>query len=240
MSVFIALALETVIARIVRMFRSILVAATIFALPVYANDSGRIIMTGTASVSAAPDEAIVTAGVMTKADSARAALSANSKRMSQVFAALKDIDVEDRDISTSSFNISPNWEHGPSGSQQRGYQVSNQVTVRLRDVTFVGAALDTLVRAGANQAGGVRFLVKNQDELLDGARRDAVGKAKARAVLYAEAAGVKLGKIIEITEGGTAMPQPMFAGRAASMEAAPIAAGEQDLSVSVTITWGIE
>jgi len=198
-------------------------------------------MTGTASVSAAPDQAIVTAGVLTKAESARSALSANTKRMRQVFTALKDLDIEERDITTSSFNISPNWEHGPSGSQQRGYQVSNQVTVRLRDVTFVGAALDTLVRAGANQAGGVQFLVKNRDELLDTARAEAVGKAKDRAMLYAEAAGVKLGKIVEITEGGFGGgPQPQFAGRAVAMEAAPIAAGEQDLSVSVTITWALD
>ena len=223
------------------MFRSLFLAVVLLASPALADDKGRIIMTGTASVSAVPDQAIVTAGVMTSADSARAALSQNTKLMSQVFAALKDIDVGDRDIATSNFNISPNWEHGPSGSRQNGYQVSNQVTVRLRDVTFVGAALDTLVRAGANQAGGVQFIVKERDTLLDTARAEAVKKAKARATLYADAAGVKLGNIVEITEGGSrGIPQPMFAGRAASMEAAPIAAGEQDLSVSVTITWSLE
>jgi len=224
------------------MFRPLILAAALIATPVFADeDKGRIVMTGTASVSATPDEAVVTAGVLSKAESARAALSANTKRMKQVFAALKDLDIEDRNITTSSFNISPNWEHGSSGSRQRGYQVSNQVTVRLNDVTFVGAALDTLVRAGANQAGGVRFIVKNRDELLDSARTEAVEKAKDRAMLYAEAAGVKLGKIIEITEGGSGRgPQPVFAGRNASMEAAPISAGEQDLSVSVTITWALK
>lgn len=224
------------------MFRPLILAVALIATPALAdNDTGRIVMTGTANVSATPDEAVVTAGVLTKADSARAALSSNTKQMRQVFTALKDLNIEERDITTSSFNISPNWEHGPSGSQQRGYQVSNQVTVRLRDVTFVGAALDTLVRAGANQAGGVQFIVKNRDELLDSARTEAVGKAKDRAALYAEAAGVKLGKIIEITEGGFGrVPQPAFAGRAVALEAAPIAAGEQDLSVSVTITWAID
>ena len=222
------------------MFRPLMIAAVLFASPALADDKGRIIMTGTASVSAVPDQAIVTAGVVTNSKSARAALSENTKKMSQVFAALKDINVEDRDVTTSNFNISPNWEHGPNGSRQNGYQVSNQVTVRLHDVTFVGAALDTLVRAGANQAGGVQFLVEDRDTLLDTARAEAVTKAKARATLYADAAGVKLGDIIEITEGGMRGPMPVFAGRAASMEAAPIAAGEQDLSVSVTITWALE
>ncbi len=223
------------------MFRPFLIAALLIASPAIAEDrDGRIIMTGTASVSATPDQAIVSAGVMTTAKSARAALSENTKLMNQVFAALKDLNIEDRNITTSRFNISPHWEHGPNGSQQNGYQVSNQVTVRLDDVTAVGAALDTLVRAGANQAGGVQFLVKKRDELLDTARTEAVGKAKDRATLYAEAAGVKLGKIVEITEGRShRRPQPVFAGRAASLEAAPIAAGEQDLSVSVTITWAL-
>jgi len=223
------------------MLRSLFVAALLITSPAIAGDEGRIIMTGTASISAPPDQAIVSAGVMTKAPSARAALSENTKRMKQVFSALKDLNVEDRDMSTSNFNISPNWEHGPSGSQQNGYQVSNEVTVRLHDVTLVGAALDTLVRAGANQAGGVRFIVKDRDTLLDTARAKAVANAKSRATLYAEAAGVELGKIIEITERGShGGPSPVFAGRAVAMEAAPIAAGEQDLSVSVTITWALE
>ena len=121
------------------MLRSVILAATLVALPFSAQaEDGKIVMTGTASISAAPDLAIVSAGVMTKADSARDALSANTKQMRQVFEALKALDIEDKDITTSSFNISPNWEHGPSGSQQRGYQVTNQVTIRLRDVTFVG------------------------------------------------------------------------------------------------------
>ncbi len=224
------------------MFRPLFLVAALAASPALADDhGGTIVMTGTASVSATPDLAIVSAGVMTTAESARAALAENSKRMSQVFAALKDIEVEERDITTSSFNISPNWEHGPSGSRQKGYQVSNQVTVRLRDVTFVGAALDTLVRAGANQAGNVQFVVQDRDAVLDSARAEAVKKARDRATLYADAAGVSLGPILKITEGGNAGPRgPMFADRAVAMEsAAPVAAGEQDLSVSVTITWSL-
>jgi uncharacterized protein YggE len=224
------------------MFRPLFLVAALIASPALAAEQGgKIVMTGTASVSAKPDLAIVSAGVMTTADSARTALAENSKRMSQVFAALRDIDVEERDITTSSFNISPNWEHGPTGSRQRGYQVSNQVTVRLRDVTFVGAALDTLVRAGANQAGNVQFVVQDRDTVLDSARAEAVKKARSRATLYAEAAGVALGPILEIVEGGSSgLQEPMFAGRAVAMEsAAPVAAGEQDLSVSVTITWAL-
>lgn len=225
------------------MLRPLAIAFALIVTPVLADDdTGKIVMTGTAQVSAKPDLAIVSAGVVTKGQNARDALSANTKTMRGVFEALKSLDIEERDINTSAFNISPHWEHGPSGSKQNGYEVRNQVTIRLRDVSFVGAALDTLVRAGANQAGGVQFLVEDQDKLLNGARKEAVQKAKARASLYAEAAGVKLGSILNITEGGGALPPgPVFArGMEASMEAAPIASGEQDLSVSVTITWALD
>lgn len=227
------------------MFRPAVLALSMALLPaaVQADDkAGRIVMTGTASVAAKPDLAMVSAGVVTKADNARDALSANSKTMREVFEALKALDIEDRDITTSSFNISPAWEHSSTGTRQRGYEVRNQVTIRLRDVSFVGAALDTLVKAGANQAGGVQFIVENQDELLDSARKEAVQKAKARATIYAEAAGVELGPILEITEGGSyPTPGPVFGRQMeAAMEAAPIASGEQDLSVSVTITWALD
>ncbi len=226
------------------MFRPfvIVIAAAFLVQPAFAgDDKGRIVMTGTAGISAVPDEAVVSAGVQTKGDTAREALSDNTGRMKQVFAALSDLGIDPRDISTSSFNISPHWEHGSSGSRQRGYQVSNQVTVRLRNVNAVGEVLDTLVTAGANQAGGVRFIVKNRDSLLDSARVEAVSKAKARAVLYAQAAGVRLGDVIRITEGGTqGGPQPVFEARAASFQAVPVSAGEQDLSVSVTVTWALK
>lgn len=227
------------------MLRPMFIAAALLLVPasVQAEDRrGQIVMTGTATANAKPDLALVSAGVVTKGQSARDALAANTKTMRGVFAALKDLDIEERDVTTSNFSISPNWEHGSTGSRQNGYEVRNQVTIRLRDVSFVGAALDTLVRAGANQAGGVQFLVDDPDALLDDARRNAVKKATERAKLYAEAAGVTLGQILEITEGRASPPPgPVFArGMEASVEAAPIASGEQELSVSVTITWALE
>jgi len=228
------------------MFRSALLAATLALSPVtaaLADDDGRIAITGTASINAKPDLASINAGVESTGTTARAALTANSDLMNAVFDAIRTLEIEDRDVGTSNFNISQNWQHGPNGSKPDGYRVSNQVTLRLRDVSRVGEALDALTSAGVNQAGNIQFEVEDADALLDDARREAVGKARTRAELYAAAAGVELGKVIMINEGGgfNPGPRPQFAGMEARMASAPpVAPGEQELSVSVTVTWELK
>jgi len=229
------------------MLRSTLLAATLALAPATAaladDDTGRIAITGTASINAEPDLAMVNAGVESTGATAREALTANSEQMNAVFDAVRALGIEDRDVGTSGFNISQNWRHGPEGSQPDGYRVSNQVMLRLRDVTRVGEALDALTSAGVNQAGNIQFEVENADALLDDARREAVTKARARAELYAAAAGVSLGDVIEISEGGgfSPGPRPQFAAmEARAASAPPVAPGEQKLSVSVTVTWELE
>lgn len=228
------------------MFRSALLAATLALAPVTAaladDDKGRISITGTASIDATPDLATVNAGVESTAPTARDALTANSQKMNTVFDAIKELGIEDRDVGTSNFNISQNWRHGPEGSKPDGYRVSNQVTLRLRDVSRVGEVLDALTTAGVNQAGDIQFDVEGADDLLDAARSEAVGKARKRAELYASAAGVTLGKVMSISEGGyNPAPHPQFAAMESRMASAPpIAPGEQKLSVSVTVTWALE
>ncbi len=227
------------------MFRSALLAATLALAPVTAavadDDKGRISIIGTASIDAKPDLATVNAGVESTGPTARDALTANSKRMTAVFDAIKGLKIEDRDVSTSNFNISQNWRHGPEGSKPDGYRVSNQVTLRLRDVSRVGEVLDALTSAGVNQAGNIQFEVENADTLLDEARSEAVGKARKRAELYAAAAGVTLGKVMNISEGGfNPRPSHQYAAMESRMASAPpIAPGEQKLSVSVTVTWAL-
>lgn len=212
------------------------------ALPVLADDDGgTITITGTASISAKPNIALVNAGVESVGPNARDALSANSKLMNSVFEAIEGLEIDKNDVGTANFNISQNWRHGPNGSKPDGYRVSNQVLLRLRDVSRVGEVLDALTTAGVNQAGNIQFSVKDADTLLDDARREAVKKARARATLYAEAAGVTLGDVLTITEGGQSRaPQPQFARmEAVTSSAPPISPGEQDLSVSVTVTWSL-
>jgi uncharacterized protein YggE len=113
------------------------------------------------------------------------------------------------------------------------------VHVILDDVAKVGATLDALVAAGANQMNGLNFSIKDPASLLARARADAVADAKLRAQQYAAAAGVTLGPIQSITENGGEPPRPMYRMMAMAAAPAPIAAGEESINAGVTIVWEI-
>ena len=161
-------------------------------------------MTGHGEMRATPDMAQVTAGVTTSAPTAASALAANTARMSVVFAAIKKLGVADKDIQTTNFSVSPQYTNGGNNEPSRltGYQVNNEVSVRLEDVTRLGGALDALVSAGANQMNGISFDIRQPAPLLEKARIQAIADARARAQTYAKAAGVTLGAILSISEGG--------------------------------------
>ena len=200
-------------------------------------------MSGHGEVQAAPDQAQVTAGVTTAAPTAAAALSANTARMKTVFAALEKIGVPEKNIQTVNFSVSPQYTNGADNQPPRltGYQVSNDVALRLDDVSRLGAALDALVGAGANQMNGISFSIRDPAPLLDKARADAVANARARAQTYARAAGVTLGPILSISEGGGDAPRPLY--KAVMMSAAravPVAAGEESVTADVAMVWEIQ
>lgn len=207
-------------------------------------------VSGEGEVRAVPDQAQLSAGVVTQGKTAAEALASNSSAMNSVFAALKKRGVPEKSITTSNFSINPQYppyrQDAPNEDRTRiiGYEVSNQVTVILDDVSKVGATLDALVASGANQAGGVSFTIRDPKPLMRNAREDAVKDAVSKAQTLAKAAGVTLGPIVSISEGGGYQPVPMFA-KAMRMDAvaaapAPVAPGEQSLTVNVSITWEIQ
>ena len=202
-------------------------------------------MSGEGSAKSAPDEANLSAGVTTEGITAIQALGANSRAMNAVFATLKKLGIADKDIQTSNFSLSPQYQTykpGTSGPQRIvGYEVSNTVDVTVEDMSQTGAVLDALVSSGSNQIGGISFSIHDTTALLAKAREAAVKDAILRAHTYADAAGVALGPILSLQEGGGEQPRPMY--RAMAMVAAaapPIAGGEQAVSASVSITWEIQ
>lgn len=206
----------------------------------------QITITGQASVSATPDMAVVTARVVTAGKTAPEALSGNSAAMTAVIDKIKAFGIAGKDIQTSGFSINPrytpsqNWTDG--APRIIGYDVSNGVTVKIRDLDTLGAILDTVVASGANQIGGIQFQVSDPEDKLNEARKQAVANARERAMLYAEAAGAELGPILLISETGFGAPRPvaMRMERAMAADAVPIEAGEMALRASVTITWELE
>ena len=204
-----------------------------------------ISVSGEGEISGKPDQARLSAGVVTQAPTAAAALTANTTAMNRVFAALKTSGIPDNKIQTSNFSVQPQYppyrQDAPEPRNIIGYQVSNQVSVIVEDLSKLGSALDALVRGGANQLGGVSFAIANPKPLAERARAAAVADAMAKAKTLASAASVTLGPLLSLEEGTTFRPVPMFEARAALAPAPPpIAIGEQSVTVNVTMSYGIQ
>lgn len=228
-----------------RMFPA-LATAIVLALPAAAETSpATIAVTGEGKVDMAPDMAMLSLGVMTQADTAAAALKANSDGLAGALDRLKAAGVEDRDIQTSGLSLNPNVDYSSSGRepQVRGYTASNMLTVRLRDLSVLGQTLDAVVTEGANTLNGLSFGLQNPDEATDEARRRAVADAAHKAALYAEAAGVSLGRIVTISEQGNyGGPQPMMMAEARFAKDAgsvPVASGEISIGATISVVYEI-
>lgn len=205
-----------------------------------------IVVTGEGEVTAKPDQARLSAGVVSQAQTATAALSANTAAMNRVFAALKQAGIADNKIQTSNFSVSPQYPpYRPNDPQPRtitGYQVSNQVSVTVDDLAKVGPILDALVKSGANESYGLSFSIADPKPFAKQARAAAVADALDKAKTLADAAGLTLGPVLSIQEGGVVVPGPRFMALAAreAAPAPPIAEGEETVRDNVTITYAIQ
>jgi uncharacterized protein len=219
------------------------IAGALLATPALAQTipPATISVTGEATISVPPDQAQIDGGVTSEAKTAREASDANNTAMGKVLLALKGAGIEEKDVQTSRLSLQPqSAPNRPGPSAIVSYRASNRVTVRLRDVTKVANVIDTLVGAGANEIGGINFVVSQASKLLDEAREQAIADARRKAEIYAKAAGVTLGAPLSISEQGFPGPIPfrkMAAGMAAS---APVAQGEETLAVTVSVSWAIK
>ncbi|PZU07953.1 SIMPL domain-containing protein [Sphingomonas sp.] len=204
----------------------------------------RLDISATGEVTRAPDVATIGAGVVTQAATAAAAMAENAQRMTATIAALRKAGIADRDIRTASLRLSPQYRYADNQPPVlTGYQASNQVTVRFREIAKAGGILDALVAAGANQIDGPNFTVDKPEAALDEARTQALATAKARADLYARAAGLRVKRIVRIGESGGAEPpvRPMMLMSArAKMDSTPVQPGEETLGVTLQVTFELE
>lgn len=225
-------------------------AQTLSPAPVVAPGNAVLTISAEGRTTRKPDLALFNAGVATSGKTAAEALSANSAAMNRVIAALRRAGIAERDIQTSNLSLNPVYadmsrQPGDPLEQQVpriiGYQASNTVNVKQRDLAGFGKVIDTLVGSGANQVNGPSFQMNDPEAALDEARTDAMKRARARAQLYASAAGLKVVRVLSINEnGGYSPPQPVMY-RVAMADAAtaptPVAAGEVSLNANVTVTY---
>ncbi|WP_294393048.1 SIMPL domain-containing protein [uncultured Sphingomonas sp.] len=223
------------------------IALIAVAAPAYAAEINTTPIAGTllelsaeGTATRVPDMAVVGAGVVTQAGKADAALSANAQRMTATVAALKAAGIPARDIQTQSISLQPQYRYGENQPPVlTGYQASNRVSVTLRDVARTGAVIDALVAAGANQIDGPNLTIDKPETALDEACGKALATARARAELYAKGAGLSVRRIVRIAESEQAGPpvRPLAMSAMRKAEATPIEAGEQELSVTLNVTF---
>ncbi len=226
-----------------RAARAAIVAGMLLAAPALAQTLPPAVISviGEATVSVPPDLVQIDGGVTSEAKTAREASDANNAAMGKVLLALKGAGIDEKDFQTSRLSLQPQTAPNRAGPNAIvGYRASNRVTIRLREVAKVAGVIDTLVAAGANDIGGINFMVSQASKLLDEAREQAIADARRKAEIYAKAAGVTLGAPLSISEEGNVAPVPyrkMAAGMAAS---APVAQGEETLAVTVSVSWAIK
>jgi uncharacterized protein YggE len=232
---------------------AILIGAAVPAFPAVAQPTGqvtqaiagtRLDLNATGEVTRVPDLATISAGVVSRASTATAALQDNARRMDKVIAAIKAAGIADRDIQTSSINLNPEYKYVENQAPQLvGYTASNQVTIRFRDIRNSGKILDALVREGANQINGPNMSVEHPETALDEARANAIAAGRARAELYARSLGMRVVRVVSVSESGSyapppAPPMPMYArAEAAAAPSTRIEPGEQKLQVTLSMVF---
>ncbi|MBW3096056.1 SIMPL domain-containing protein [Pseudohoeflea coraliihabitans] len=229
-------------------------AALALSQPALANDAavepGIILVSAEGSAQTVPDMAVIQLTVMRQAETARAALDASNAAMQDVLAAMKQAGIADRDLQTSDFSIQPQWNYHRNRDEPEtpptivGYQVSNGLTVRIRELDNLGRILDESISLGVNQGGQIMFTNDDPEATLSEARRNAIAKATKKASEMAAAAGVALGRITQISEqAGARPPMPLMRAEMAMAKdagAVPVATGENSYQVTVQMSWEID
>jgi uncharacterized protein len=219
-----------------------LVAGAALAAPVLAQTPAQITVTGEGQVEAAPDMATMTLGVTTEGPTPAEAMAANSSQLAAVLERLRGAGISDQDLQTTGLSLNPNWQNDATGTAPRiaGYVATNMLTVRIRALDGLGAVLDAAIGQGANTFNGISFGLADPAPAMNEARRRAVADAMARAELLAGAAGVPLGPVLSITEGGASgWPAPAYRMDAAAASPVPVAAGQVSTQASVTMVFSL-
>ena len=209
----------------------------------YAPSDGTLLsVSAQAEARRVPDVATISAGVVTQAADANAAMRANATQMDKVMAAIRAAGIAERDIQTSGVNLNPQYKYVDNQAPAiTGYQASNTVNLKVRDIARLGKVLDALVASGANQVNGPSFEIDQPEAAYDEARRSALDKAQARAAMYAKTLGLRVRRIVSISEGGgfqPPMPMPMMAMARGKAEAdTAVSPGETTLSANLDMVF---
>ncbi|MCC6405426.1 MAG: SIMPL domain-containing protein [Candidatus Yanofskybacteria bacterium] len=202
-----------------------------------------ITVSGTGTVSATPDIAMADLAISVEGSTAASAQTEANRRSKMAVDYLKGVGIKETDIKTSGYSIYPQYDYTDGRTRIRGYQVTQSLAVKIRDMDKANTVLDGVVDAGVNQVNNFRFEIDEPDRLKDEARAKAIADANAKAHGLKSQLGIRLGKIVSFSESGDALP-PIIYGRGGAMDvkvssapAPELPAGENEITVNVTITY---
>lgn len=204
-----------------------------------------ISVSGDGKIYAKPDIGQISLGVTNEAKTVAEAQKQSTDAINKIVDFLKGAGVEDKDISTTNYNINPVYDYTKNGQVLRGYQVSQNIQVKIRDLTKSGNIIAGAAENGANVAGGLNFTIDDPDALKAEAQKQAIDKAEAKAKELASNLGVKLGKLINFSESGY-IPPIYYAKSAEAMgmgggsTAPSIPTGENEITSTVSLTYEID
>lgn len=203
-----------------------------------------ISVSGEGKVVAKPDIGQVSLSVISDASAVVAAQKDNTDKMNRVIQAMKDLGIKEEDLKTTSYNISPRYQYSPNGrSDIIGYEVAQNMDVKIRDLTKVSDILGKAATAGANQVGSLIFTFDNPETLQSQARQKAIDNAKQKAKDLAGSLGVALGKVVSFNESSASQPIPMYAsdalGRGGGGATPVIQTGQNEIDINVNISYEI-
>lgn len=232
-----------------------------------ATATNTISFTGEGKVFAVPDIAAISFSIVTEAKTSKAAQDQNSEKSKRVVDFLKGQEIDEKDIKTTGYNVYPQYsyprplpmpleieeqstpdqsypQYYDSNPKITGYQVNQSFEVKIRDLEKVSAVLDGLVTAGANQVNQLGFKIDDEEKLKDEAREMAIKDVKEKAAKLRKQLGIRLGKIINYQEGGYYPPiylraEALSSDKSGGMGGPEVPAGENEITISVTITYQI-
>ena len=196
--------------------------------------------------TASPDLAESSFSVVSQGKNPEELTEANNQKMATVVNFLKAKGVETKDIKTTAYNLAPDYRYDENSGRNfiSGYTLTQTISVKMRDLAKAPEIVGGLTPLGVNQIGGINFVVEDMDAALNDARAEAIAKARAKAEAMAKAAGVRLGRLVNLSESSGPGPYPYFekaygAGDMIAPSVAPLEPGESEVTVTVSLTYAL-
>ena len=236
--------LKLVLAVLLSVFLFTLIVSEGFEIRNSLRSKETIIFTGEGKAIGIPNVASLTFSVITERATAKEVMNENAEKMNKVISFVKESGVDEKDVKTQAFFLSPRYDWFEGKRVFRGYELTSTLLVKVRDLTKISDIIDGAVSRGANQVGSIQFVIDDPEKLKEEARVKAIENAKEKAQSIAQATGLKLGKIISFTEISTSpppIPRQFGLGGALEETTAPdIEKGSLEIKVNVSLTFELK